>query len=78
MKTLIVFFGALAACSILAPGQTGPFSTTAAVTIEVQPAVPGAISEFAAAIHINLEGVNGSSSEPADLGGLVIPMAFDD
>ena len=77
MKTVIVLFGVLVACSIIAPGQTGPFSTTAAVTIEVQPAVPTVGNDFTVAIHVDLEGVTGSVSDPAALGGFVIPVAFD-
>jgi hypothetical protein len=77
MKTAIAFFVALAVWSVITPGQSGPFSPAAAVTIDVQPAIPVVGSDFTVSVRVNLEGVTGHSSDPAALGGFVIPVAFD-
>jgi len=77
VKTPIVLLGVLAACAILTPGQPGHTAATAALSLEVHPAIPTVGSDFTVAVHVDLEGEAGSSSNGIALGGFVIPVAFD-
>jgi len=77
MRTMVILFGTLVICGIPALAQSGPFTPSAAVTLDVQPSFPTAGGDFTVAIHVDLEGVTNRSSALAALGGFVIPVAFD-
>jgi hypothetical protein len=77
MKKTIVLYGILLLFGQMVRSQSGPFNHNAAVTLDIQPVIPTAGSDFSIAVKIDLQGVANNSGTPAALGGFVIPVAFD-
>jgi len=77
MKNVFVLLAILVLPRITALPQSGPFSSAASLSLDIEPAVPAAGADFTVAVHVNLQGVKNGASFAAALGGFVIPVAFD-
>lgn len=57
--------------------QSGPFTPSAAVTLQINPASPSMGQDITVDVYVNLTGVANGGGASAALGGFVVPIAFD-